>query len=393
LKFARYLPSFGWTPTVIAPRDGFYHRDPTLDDAGLEVVRTPSCEISRIGRGGLLGRAPSDVRPSRPRGLFARIQGAARRHLYRPDPQIGWLPFGVAAGRGLLRDRRFAAVFSSSFPITAHLVARRLKADFAIPWVAEFRDPWTELASYDRGWRRRADEDVERAIVREADVVVTVSRGFAEVLARKGARRVAVIPNGFDPSDYPEAGPTEDVVAYLGTFYPGRQDLETALRALAELESRREGLVLRLRSIGAHGPEVLRQVSAAGIHTPPEVTGFLAHRPALAALSRARLLLLAGPKDLDAADPVVRGWIPAKVFEYLGAARPILYVGNPRSEVAELVRASGAGEVVRPGDVEAAVTAIARLTSGPPPSRSPSVESYTRQALAGSLASLLDQLA
>ena len=393
LKFARYLPAYGWAPTVVAPRDGFFHHDHSLDTAGIITESTYSLELSRGGRRGLMGRAASDVRPSRPKGPFAWFQRLARRHLYRPDAQVGWYPFAVSAARRLLREQRFGAVFSSSFPITAHLVARRLHSEFGLPWVAEFRDPWTDLASYSSRSQREADERLEANILAEADAVVTVSEGFAALLAGRGARCVHVIPNGFDPEDYPADEVAENVVAYLGTYYPGRQDLDTAFRALAATGGPGAPGSLRLRFIGEYGPELEESAQRTGVQGRIEVTGFLPHKAALRALSRARMLLLAGPRDPGADDPITRGWIPAKAFEYLGARRPILYVGNVHSEVADLVRQSGTGEVVAPGDHVAATAAVHRLLAVPRPGLSETSKLFTRRALAGRLAGVLNQAA
>jgi len=393
LKFARYLPSFGWIPTVVAPRNGFFHRDPSLDTAGIIVQRTFSPELSRGARRGLMGRVASDVRPSRPKGPFAWLQGLARRHLYRPDSQVGWYPFAVSAARRLLREQHFDAVFSSSFPITAHLVARRLHAEFGLPWVAEFRDPWTDLAHYSSRLQRESDERLETDILAEADAVVTVSEGFAALLAGRGARSVHVIPNGFDPEDYPADEGVENVVAYLGTYYPNRQDLGTAFRALATTGAPGTPESLRLRFIGEYGPDLEETARRTGLQGRIEVTGFLPHRAAIRALSQARMLLLAGPREAEADDPITRGWIPAKAFEYLGARRPILYVGNVHSEVADLVRQSGAGEVVAPGDHVAATAAIRRLLAVPRPGLSEASKLFTRRALAGRLAGVLNQAA
>ena len=392
VKFARYLPDFGWHPVVLAPRRGFYHQDPTLEDGAVEVERSSSIELSRAARQGLAGRGGDDLTPLRPQGMLARVQRFARRWLYLPDAQAGWYPFAVQAGRRLLREGRFDAVFSSSFPITAHLVARRLAADHRLPWVAEFRDPWTDVAPADSRLRRAIDRRLEDGILARASAVVTVSEGFADLLRAHSARHVEVIPNGFDPADYPADEGTDDHIAFLGTYYPGRQDLDTAIEALGALARQGQLGATRLLFVGDQGPQVRASLEAAGLGGRFNVTGFLPHREALRAITRARLLLLVGARDAAPGDPFVRGWIPAKTFEYLGARRPILCVGNPHSEMADLVRQSGAAAVVASGDRDQAAAAILRLLQAARVDWTPRTMSYTRRALAERLAKVLSSV-
>lgn len=391
VKFARHLPRWGWSPTVLAPRCGFYHEDPSLDDASIDVQRTFSLELSRGVRRGLAGRDGHDLRPFRPRGVAALLQRLARRWVYRPDGQVGWYPFALQVGRRLLRERRFDAVFSSSFPITAHLIARRLSVDHNLPWVADYRDPWTDVAVYDSRWRRVLDRRLEAWLLSEAQAVITVSAGFARLLEARGAARVEVIPNGFDPEDYPSPQPPEDVIAYLGTYYPSLQDLDTALQALGRLAESGALGATRLRFVGEYGPELLSSLERFGLAGRSERTGFLPHRTALGQIARARVLLLAGLREQARDDPLA-GWVPGKVFEYLGTCRPILYVGNEDGEVADLLRREAGTSIVASGQVTNAATALTRLLHSSEEARGRDLSRFTRQQRAAELAQVLDDV-
>src|SRR5690242_7697461 len=182
LKFAKYLPEFGWDPVIIAPRHGTYYRDPTLEFDESKVVRTTSLEISRTARR-VIGSGGDENRPARIGPVFGRLRSLTHRWIYRPDAQIGWYPFALASARRVLRDRRCHVIFSSSFPITAHLVASRLHREYRLPWVAEFRDLWTDLARYDSPRRQRLDRAAEQRLLRAATVAVTVSEGYGRILS------------------------------------------------------------------------------------------------------------------------------------------------------------------------------------------------------------------
>ena len=384
MKLATYLPESGWDVTVLAPRRGTYYRDPTLTFPEEKVVRTGSIELSRAGKTVLAPRT-SDTEAARVGSLRRLVRDAARKWLYRPDPQIGWYPFAVRAGRRALREGRFDAVFSSSFPITAHLVGRRLHRDSGLPWVAEFRDPWTDVIA--DGEPRKAREVArERSIVVEATRVVTVSEAWAALFRGKGARDVGVVTNGYDAADLaPGRHPDGIVVTYLGSFYSDRQDLSAVWPALRRIGDTSPSRRFRLRFVGDLDRGLRREIAAHGLEEALEVTGFLPYREALARTADSSILLGAGARDER---PILKGLIPAKLFEYLGTGLPILYVGDPGSDAALLLARQPGCFVVAPGDAASIERALRQALDTPRLARD--LEAYTRRALAARLAVILD---
>jgi len=390
VKFARYLPEFGWDPVVITPRNGAYFRDPTLEFDERKIVRTPSLEISRTAKR-MIGSTRGDTRPAEVGPMMERVRRFAARWVYRPDAQVGWYPFALASARRALREGRCDAILSSSFPITAHLVGRRLHRDSQIPWVAEFRDLWTDLSRYDSQRRRRFDEATERELLTTATDVVTVSESYAKLLSDRGARGVSVITNGFDPADFrgtPRAG--RSLATYVGTYYPDRQDLRTVLQTLGRLIQ--SGLLsgFGMRFVGDF-PETLRETLVqAGLSNAVECTGFVPHREALGYIEDSTLLLLAGPVSGAFSGSKVRGNIASKVFEYLGSRRPILYVGEADSDVERILRRFAGVACVRPGDAKGTEEAILRLVRQEPTVHRGLLDVYTWRSLTGQLARILD---
>jgi len=384
MKLATYLPESGWDVTVLAPRRGTYYRDPTLTFPEEKVVRTGSIELSRAGKTVLAPRT-SDTEAARVGSLRRLVRDAARKWLYRPDPQIGWYPFAVRAGRRALREGRFDAVFSSSFPITAHLVGRRLHRDSGLPWVAEFRDPWTDVIA--DGEPRKAREVArERSIVVEATRLVTVSEAWAALFRGKGARDVGVVTNGYDAADLAPGRPPDGiVVTYLGSFYSDRQDLSAVWPALRRIWDNSPSRRFRLRFVGDLDRGLRREIAAHGLEEALEVTGFLPYREALARTADSSILLGAGARDER---PILKGLIPAKLFEYLGTGLPILYVGDPGSDAALLLARQPGCFVVAPGDAASIERALRQALDTPRLARD--LEAYTRRALAARLAVILD---
>ncbi len=385
LGHARHLPEHGWETDVLAPREGAYHRDPELSFPEQHVTRTGSLELSRLGKR-VLRTGGDDSTPAQVAGSRDVLRRAARAALYFPDAQIGWAPFALRAGRRVLRERPVEAIVSTSFPITSHLVARRLAREAGVPWVAEFRDPWSEMLP--TGRRREVAARLERSLARDATAVVMTSPSWAAHHAGLWGRHVDVVPNGHDvPRSLRQPRPDGVVLGYVGTFYPATQaSLEPVWAALARLMS--EGVrVEEIRIIGALHPAMRAELDAHGLGGVVRETGFLPHQAALEQLASCSLALLAGPAD---ASGILEGQVAGKIWEYLATDLPVIYVGARASDPARLLDAFEGTHVVPPGDASAASSALT-VALGHRHERDASA--LSRRARAGELAAILDRSA
>jgi glycosyltransferase involved in cell wall biosynthesis len=411
-KFARHLPAHGWRPIVLTPQRARYFVDRDLDDgtsSGVEVVRTPFLDLSSALRGMLHvarpTRSPEIARPDDFRAVEGGavvefLRRAVRTWLYVPDGQIGWLPHAVRAGLASIRAGNVDAIYSTSFPVTSHLVARRLKRRSGLPWVADFRDLWTENHYDDchSRLRKRLDRSIERKLLSEADVLVTVSETWAETLRRlSGGRRVVVIRNGFDPADFanderPDCEPW--TVTHVGNFYGDKQDPTPIFAALARLmeQGKIPRAEVRIKLVGPRDDYVERQLERSGIADLVEATGFVSHEESVRHQMRSHLLLLvmrAGDRS--------RGHLPGKLFEYLGARRPILALVPANYEAARIIRETAAGTAVDPSDDRAIeqclLDSFERRRSGAY-ARVPACDlsAYERQSAARRLADLFTEI-
>ena len=372
LAFAEHLREFGWEPTVLAPSNGAYFRDPSLGLGQGQVVRTWSLELSRLGKRAL-GTGGDDVRPAEVGPVLARARTVARRCLYFPDAQIGWYPAAVAAGLRRLHRGGFDAIFSSSSPITSHLIARTLHRRARVPWVAEFRDPWGAV----EGGR---EARLERSLVDEASAVVMPSPSWASEHATLWRRPVVTIPNGYG-SVPPASPPRSDelVVCFLGTYHPGRQDLSAVWKALTAIA---RVTPVRLRVVGEASPAMRAELRACGAESLLEVTGFLAHDQALRHTSSASVLLAAGPARVD------EGWIPAKLFEYLPTGLPIVWVGATPNDGASLLAGHPGCRILATDDLNGVADAL-RTEAGKSYARE--LRGLSRGSRAQALAQVLEE--
>jgi glycosyltransferase involved in cell wall biosynthesis len=386
-SFAKYLPEFGWEATVLAPADTPHAADPSLDVGEIPVLRTRSLELSRLGRrpgggnGGDVAAAHQPVARSAPSRLLRR----AVKQVVFPDPQIGWYPGAVAGGRRLLGEQRFDLIFSSAFPITSHFVGRALKRRSSLPWVAEWRDPWSD----DPEFRvvSGAALRVERSMAAEADGVVLPNQTFADYYAPRWGVQAAVIGHGSD-APFNGAAPRADppVLAHVGSYYPGRQSLETLWLALAEMRKRGYSIP-RLRWVGAFPDEARAELERHGLADILDLKGFVPQPEALALMSGASGLLACDFVDMR---PLSLGTTPAKLFEYIASGAPIIYVGHPQGEAARMLDRYPGCHMVPFGDVESAIRAV--QTALGEDVRQRDVADLSRRARTAELARLFDAI-
>ncbi len=353
VKFAKYLPRNGWLPTVWAaepPDDA--PLDPTLlDDLPDEVV------VHRRPADGLVRSARRVVRRmARAQGITARLGAAVDWRLARwesqrplPDSLIPWARNSVTPLARIIERERIDALYSTFSPASNHWLALRLKRLTGLPWVADFRDLWTDDYRYvePSAGRRRAHRTLEQEVLQEADAVIGVTPRQTKVLAAhlpQEADKFVTITNGFDPDDYESDVPAGEktqrdrfVLAHVGRFDRWRtgEAWFAGLRRLADtLGDKRERFLLRI--VGHAAGDTLARLSAAGI--PFEFTGYVSHRDAVHEMRRADALLLNVPDG-----PNAKTVLPAKVFEYLAARRPIVLVGPVGGACEPLLRRHRAG--------------------------------------------------
>jgi glycosyltransferase involved in cell wall biosynthesis len=379
LKFVKYLPAFGWLPTVVTTASHSY----PAEDGSLADEIAPDVEVVRAGE------IPGATFPAR---VFERLGLTTLAGLAAwPDGAVGWAPDAHRRALRLLRGGGFDAIFSTSSPYTTHLIARSLHRRARVPWVADFRDEWAwnpHATGAPRLLRELAVR-AERRVATSADQLIFVADYF-RVSGADGAH-VTVIPNGVDEDDLVgiAAHPPDDRfrLTFVGTLY-AEQDCAPVFEALG-----------RLFASGAIDPARFELSIVGNNWLPPgrpsgaiaaESTGYVPHRDALAAMASATALL---------AYVAPRSRAPSgKLYEYLASGRPILCVARTDGGAASLVRELGAGPIAAPGDGPAIEAALLSLWNdwlegrlGVPASvRENTLARFSRRKLAADLAGVLD---
>ena len=383
---AKWLARRGHETTVITSKQA----GPGPDPAGSRITRTRDLLATRLNwRGDSLkvvtGTSDATWSPG------ANFWGA----IVVPDVQLlSWLPFAAAAARRLHRRHGFDAVITTSPIESAHLVGLALQRQ-GVPWIADLRDGWRFEAPREE-WplalQRRADDVLERLVVRRADAVVTVTEPLSADLRRRHGIAAETITNGFDPDDAPPAAPAPVRPAgKLALVYTGglgkERTLRPVLEALASMAEGDPGLADRVEVVLA-GPQTAQEqeLYATPAFAPfVRSVGFLEPSETAALQRSADVLLLV-------TSGVRTGEATGKLYEYLAAGRPILVLGSG-SAAGTIVTGAGAGLAVPTHDAGAAETALRRiLDDGLPAPPAAARAPYAYPAIAERYERLIDSV-
>jgi hypothetical protein len=419
LKFIKYLRDFGWTPIVLVPQDPQYQaRDESLLrelPTDLIVCRAAIFEPYDLYRK-FTGKAKGvslDVNVIKEAGaklsLSERVAEMIRATLFIPDARIGWLWNAVQEGRKILKEYPVSMIYSSSPPYTPALIARRLHRISRIPWIAGFRDPWTGFHNTPDRWflPRTIDRSLERSVFSEANLVEVAWKGIAEDALGKYPQisrdKFIHIPNGFDSADFPETDirkrairPTNEkcTITYSGSLYGPRNPL-SFLTAIEQLIDKHEidPTKMKLRFVGRFGAEIHEMLDRPKIKPMVEKIEYVPHARAVELLLDSNALLLIVDEV-----PSVAHIVPGKVYEYMGAMRPLIAIAPPEGAIGELLRETNAGEAVRQSDIAGQARLIKQIYNdwlnhtSSFPMEPEAISRYERREATRQLAGLFDLL-
>lgn len=397
-KFVKYLPAFGWHPTVLTVEPtGYLARDESLleelDPAAVTIARTPAAGPGRIFAQREVVKLPGE----RTRKFLSRVSDT----FFIPDNKIGWKRRAVARALELHGETPFDLIFATAPPFTDFMIASEVKAAIGKPLVFDYRDPWVDypFKFYLTPFHRLRHAFLEAQALRASSHVVATSRRVKELLIKRyrflSFHDVDIIPQGFDPADFP-AVPAQPRaprpggkmrITYAGIFWEDRIP-DHFLQALHDLFQERPKLRGRIEAtfVGTFREENHRLVSRLGLQDAVVVKEYLPHRECVDILRSSDVLWAVAGDDLGT---------PGKLYEYIGARKPILAL-LPEGFLRQAIQEAG-GTVVFPTDVPAIKAALVDFFerfekhSLPVPDEEV-VCKYDRKALTGALVKLFESL-
>jgi len=354
-KLARYLDRRGHDVRVLAAEvDG--DRSLPLEIQAERVVYTEYRKRSNrhnpYGQPFRSGQAVEDADISRsslenPGAQVSSLRVFLRRQYYGlthvPDMKADWIRTAIPAGRRLITEWRPDIIFASAPPFTGLIVASRLARSFGISWIADLRDLWVNnpYSGHPR-WRIPLDAVIERLTLRSAASLVTVSPIWAEQLRRRYGRHAELVYNGYAEEDFPPFPQNAErghvlTIRYIGSIYRGLRDPSPVFAGISLLPEKPRNRV-NVEFYGESADAVLTAAVAHGVTEAVAVKPPVAYQRALELQVKADVLLL-----LQSNDKRDEGNLPAKLFEYLFARRPILFIGYETGVAARIVAERRAG--------------------------------------------------
>ena len=410
LKMSKYLPGYGWQPVIYTTKDAEYPvEDPSLEKdvcAEAEIIRRPIVEPYNFYKKFLGLKKDQKVKAGfidesgKQKGWKEKLSVWIRGNFFIPDARCWWVRPSVRYLKKYLKAHPVDAIISTGPPHSMHLIAMKLKKALNIQWIADFRDPWTEIDFYDELMLTRcADRKhhrLERQVLTQADHVVTVSWNWAQGLERLGAKEALVIQNGYDWESEADTLQTalspEFSITYLGIIGPAR-NAPTLWQALSELKETEKDFAqnLKLNLIGQVDQSVIRDLETAGLTDNTVITPHVPHHEVQRIQSASQVLLL-----LVNNAPNAKGILTGKLYEYLASGRPILAIGPEDGDAARVLKETQSGVIVDFEDKEKMKEVVKDLyhkylNGGLHSNESKEIEKYSRKAWAGAYAKLLDR--
>lgn len=356
LRMTNYMHEFGYNVTVLVPENPNY---PLWDEAGsarvnprLKIVKVPIFEVTRWYEKFTGKKVGTGFLSEKKAGFFSRLSTRIRGNYFIPDPKIFWVKPVLKFLDGYLRTYPMDLVISTGPPHSLHLIGLGLHKKHGLKWVADFRDPWTNIDFYGE-LQLSASADakhlrLEKEVITTADMVTVIGETMKKEFDENGAHNCVLVSNGFAFTSLPEdAHPEAFTLAHYGSMAAPRNPkvLWQALRELRD-EGAEVASAIRVPLLGSVDFSVKESAESLGVADLIDSPGNVGHAESLQRQKREALLLLVANDT-----PNAKGILTGKFFEYLESGRPILAIGPTDGDLAHAIRKTEAGEIFAYDDV------------------------------------------
>jgi len=396
------MHEFGYDLTIYTPENPHYQQvDPESVHAvysGLKVIKQPIFEITRLAEKLSGKRTGTALLNEKKTGKLSSILMKIRGNFFIPDPKVLWVNSSVDFLLDYIQKNKIEIVISTGPPHSLHLIGQQLKLKLGIKWVADFRDPWTNIDFYQElRLGQMADakhRKLEKAVLEQADLVTVVGETMKFEMEALGAKNCAVITNGFEFGAAPSnpVYPSHFTIAHYGSM-PAARNPQALWDALKELKNEGTSWLpqIQIRLVGTVDYAVKQAIDQAGIAELIHFSGGLSHAQSIESQNREAVLLLVANNT-----PNAKGILTGKFFEYLNTGRPILALGPIDGDLAMALRKTGAGEIFdysnKAGLKEYLKTIYSDFTSNRLVYKAPKKEMYSTKHLVGELCKHLHSL-
>lgn len=357
LKFAKYLPDFGWNPVIYTPENPSY---PLVDESllkdvpsNIEMVKTKIWEPYQLAE--KLNKSNKKFKAGqfdvgKNQSWKSRLSIWVRGNFFIPDARVFWVKPSIKFLEQYLKENKIDVVVTSGPPHSMHLIGLGLKKKLPdIKWIADFRDPWTEISYYKHLKLTKSSDRkhrlLESAVFKTADITLATSYTDAENFRKAGANSVC-ITNGFDETDGQKTENTDKTrsekftLSYIGVLEQLRnpENLWTALTELVK-ENPEFAQNFTLKFAGRVDDKALQVLESGLLKNHILNLGYLPHHKAVEEMQNSSLLLITNFPDESS-----KGIIPGKIFEYLASGKQIISFGPEGADVSRILNETKAGK-------------------------------------------------
>ena len=404
LKFAKYLSDFGWKPVIFTPENPSYPLvDETLENEvpkDLEIIKTKIWEpyqlAEKLNKSNKKFKAGQfDVGQNQ--SWKSKLSIWVRGNFFIPDARVFWVKPSVKFLKKYLTENHFDAFVTTGPPHSMHLIGLALKNEFPnLKWIADFRDPWTEISYYKHLKLTKSSDkkhrSLEQKVFENADVTLATSYSDAENFRKKGANSVC-ITNGFEvlSEDKNKVDIKSDkfTLSYVGVLEQLRNP-EILWKTLNEILSENEDFAtdFKLKFVGRVDDKILNELENSALKNSILNLGYLPHEKSVLEMKNSSLLLITNfPQESS------KGIIPGKIFEYLATGNQILSFGPKDADVAMILEKTNAGKHFGYEEKENVKNYILSIyknwKSGKLQSENANIEEFSRKNLTKKLSEIL----
>ena len=389
LKFCKYLNETDWEPIILTVENGdFPVIDQTLekDVLGYKIYKSKSFSFHKIFN--FLNQKSTtptfQLSSSKQDGFFIKLSRWIRLNMIIPDGRVGWYFNSINVGKKILRENKIEAIFSSAPPFTTHLISKKLALLNSLPWIADFRDPWTDrFYNYEnkRWWiTSKLDKVLENSVVKSAQKCITVSKE----ISRSFKKDFKVIYNGYDEQDFINVNSDKEnkniVIRYIGTMTKS-QNPKNFFEVISKLNFNQNKYKVEL--IGNIHPDIKFYIQKQGFDKFVDFISYVDHSEAIQLMVDSHFLLLVIPNTARNG-----GIVTGKLFEYIRSMSKIIMIGPPDSDAAEIISNTSSGRCF---DYDSSTGIIDYLESGKYP-ETINFKKYCRKNLTSELVEILEEM-
>jgi glycosyltransferase involved in cell wall biosynthesis len=398
LKFSKYLPEFGWEPIILTvdPECAAY---PVIDfslnsdlPSDLVVHTTCATDYFRIYKKDKSKIPTAGFANSSDDTLKGKLLRFIRGNFFLPDPRKGWNRYAFKKASDLIETEGIKHIITTSPPHSTQLIGLKIKKKHpGIKWIADLRDPWTDIYYYKQFYptvlSKWIDSDYEKRVLKNADKIITVGSSLKDSfsLKEKGIEsKTEVITNGYDEDDFKGITveePSRFTITYVGTLsdiYP----VDGLLIALKKMK--KEGEDFALRFVGSVSGKTRQLILSYIPETSVEFLPYVSHSEAVRYMMNSSVLVLIIPLHKSN-----KSILTGKLFEYLAAGKPILCLGPVDGDAAEIIKTVRAGKTFCYNEIESIGTHLLQIPENQTYPRNDEKVKYSRRELTRHLSEIL----